>query len=172
MPFFDTVWLKERYYMKNIFFSGVVFLFAIFVIYCLTSFAMLAYESANNDLMLAEKNAEYIDRYYDADKRAAQLIGRIDEMLVQSRKESKNMEEYKKIISNRLSEEENKFILDGNNLSFNVMLNDTQRISVTMEILDKSEEKRFRITQYRLNREEIWDDENAEENNIKGMWKG
>ena len=158
--------------MKNIFFSGFVFLFAVFVIYCLTSFAVLAYESADNDLMLAEKNAEYIERYYDADKRAAQLIGRIDTILAQSREESKNMEEYKKIISNRLSEEENKFTLDGNDLSFNVMLNETQRISVTMEILDISEEKRFRITQYRLNREEIWDEEREEENNIRGMWKG
>ncbi|MBR1736069.1 MAG: hypothetical protein IJ736_03495, partial [Firmicutes bacterium] len=79
--------------MKNIFFSGFVFLFAVFVIYCLTSFAVLAYESADNDLMLAEKNAEYIERYYDADKRAAQLIGRIDTILAQSREESKNMEE-------------------------------------------------------------------------------
>jgi hypothetical protein len=50
---------------------GVVTLFVVLLILCLTVFSVLAFASANADLRLSEKNAEMVEAYYAADSLAA-----------------------------------------------------------------------------------------------------
>jgi hypothetical protein len=52
---------------------GVVTLFVVLLILCLTVFSVLAFASANADLRLSEKNSEMVEAYYAADN-AATLI--------------------------------------------------------------------------------------------------
>jgi hypothetical protein len=52
---------------------GVVTLFVVLLILCLTVFSVLAFASANADLRLSEKNSEMVESYYAADN-AATLI--------------------------------------------------------------------------------------------------
>jgi hypothetical protein len=49
---------------------GVVTLFVVLLILCLTVFAVLTFASANADLRLSEKNAEMVEAYYAADNTA------------------------------------------------------------------------------------------------------
>jgi hypothetical protein len=49
---------------------GVVTLFVVLLILCLTVFAVLTFASANADLRLSEKNAEMVEAYYIADNMA------------------------------------------------------------------------------------------------------
>jgi hypothetical protein len=50
---------------------GVVTLFVVLLILCLTVFAVLTFASANADLRLSQKNAEMVEAYYAADNTAA-----------------------------------------------------------------------------------------------------
>jgi hypothetical protein len=50
---------------------GVVTLFVVLLILCLTVFSVLAFASANADLRLSEKNSEMVEAYYAADNAAA-----------------------------------------------------------------------------------------------------
>jgi Na+-transporting methylmalonyl-CoA/oxaloacetate decarboxylase gamma subunit len=50
---------------------GVVTLFVVLLILCLTVFSVLAFASANADFRLSEKNSEMVKAYYAADNVAA-----------------------------------------------------------------------------------------------------
>jgi Na+-transporting methylmalonyl-CoA/oxaloacetate decarboxylase gamma subunit len=50
---------------------GVVTLFVVLLILCLTVFSVLAFASANADMRLSEKNSEMVKAYYAADNAAA-----------------------------------------------------------------------------------------------------
>jgi hypothetical protein len=52
---------------------GVVTLFVVLLILCLTVFSVLAFASANADLRLSEKNAEMVGAYYAADNLATMI---------------------------------------------------------------------------------------------------
>lgn len=52
---------------------GIITIFMILVILCLTTFAVLTLSSARADLRLSRVNAETVTAYYEADARAAGL---------------------------------------------------------------------------------------------------
>jgi hypothetical protein len=52
---------------------GVVTLFVVLLILCLTVFSVLTFASANADLRLSEKNSEMVKAYYAADNAAARI---------------------------------------------------------------------------------------------------
>jgi hypothetical protein len=52
---------------------GVVTLFVVLLILCLTVFSVLTFASANADLRLSEKNSEMVEAYYAADNAAARI---------------------------------------------------------------------------------------------------
>lgn len=53
---------------------GVISIFLIFAVLCLTVFATLAVSSARADLRLSQKNADYIKNYYAATARCAEFM--------------------------------------------------------------------------------------------------
>ncbi len=52
---------------------GIITIFMILVVLCLTTFAILTLSSARADLRLSQVNAETVTAYYEADARAARL---------------------------------------------------------------------------------------------------
>jgi hypothetical protein len=52
---------------------GVVTLFVVLLILCLTVFAVLTFASANADMRLSEKNSEMVEAYYAADNAATRI---------------------------------------------------------------------------------------------------
>jgi len=53
---------------------GIISIFLIFAVLCLTVFATLAVSSARADLRLSEKNADYVKKYYAATAECAQFV--------------------------------------------------------------------------------------------------
>jgi hypothetical protein len=56
---------------------GVVTLFVILLILCLTVFSVLTFASANADMRLSEKNSEMVKAYYAADNAAARISAEV-----------------------------------------------------------------------------------------------
>jgi hypothetical protein len=56
---------------------GVVTLFVVLLILCLTVFAVLTFASANADLRLSEKNVEMVETYYEADNAATRISAEV-----------------------------------------------------------------------------------------------
>jgi hypothetical protein len=52
---------------------GVVTLFVVLLILCLTVFSVLTFASANADMRLSAKNSEMVEAYYAADNTAARI---------------------------------------------------------------------------------------------------
>jgi len=53
---------------------GIISIFLIFAVLCLTVFATLAVSSARADLRLSEKNADYVKSYYAATAECAAFV--------------------------------------------------------------------------------------------------
>lgn len=53
---------------------GIISIFLIFAVLCLTVFATLAVSSARADLRLSEKNADYVQKYYAATAQCASFV--------------------------------------------------------------------------------------------------
>lgn len=66
-------------------------LILIFIVLCLATFGLLSLSSAKSDWNLAEKNANSVKNYYDADKKGEEFVKMVDEVLVQL--QSKGLEE-------------------------------------------------------------------------------
>jgi hypothetical protein len=56
---------------------GVVTLFVVLLILCLTVFAVLTFASANADLRLSQKNSEMVEAYYAADNTATRISAEV-----------------------------------------------------------------------------------------------
>jgi len=53
---------------------GIISIFLIFAVLCMTVFATLAVSSARADLRLSEKNADYVRKYYAATAQCASFV--------------------------------------------------------------------------------------------------
>ena len=56
---------------------GVVTLFVVLLILCLTVFAVLTFASANADMRLSAKNSEMVEAYYAADNAATRISAEV-----------------------------------------------------------------------------------------------
>lgn len=64
---------------------GVSSMLMIFVVLCLTTFAVLSYVTANADAQLTDKAVQAAQRYYEADNQAEQTIARLDAQVLRAR---------------------------------------------------------------------------------------
>ncbi|MBQ2092761.1 MAG: hypothetical protein II473_06230 [Clostridia bacterium] len=63
---------------------GSASIIMVFSVLCLTIFAVLTFITANHEYKLADKSAEYVKAYYDADTRAVITEGKIREIIADS----------------------------------------------------------------------------------------
>ncbi|MBQ6814914.1 MAG: hypothetical protein IJP13_05195 [Lachnospiraceae bacterium] len=86
--------------------TGVTSVLMIFVILCLTTFGVLSYTSAEAELHLTEKNADYVTEYYEASSLIVDNLAQLDEMLycIKNLLEFDSNEEYFKHLKDYLDE--------------------------------------------------------------------
>lgn len=63
---------------------GSASIIMVFSVLCLTIFAVLTFITANNEYKLANKSADYVKAYYDADTRAVITEGKIREIIAEN----------------------------------------------------------------------------------------
>ena len=61
--------------------TGITSLLMIFVILCLTTFGILSYTSANAEVALTKKNADYVEAYYNAYSKGSVVLADIDRII-------------------------------------------------------------------------------------------
>ncbi len=152
--------------------TGMTSVLMIFVVLCLTTFGVLSYSTANADLNMTNKNADYVAQYYQADSKAQEIISDIDIKLksLKDDDESEYMSSVKQYLE---SSTVTKFTVnasdDGMTAEFSVELNDEQSINVKILIHDKDFSKRYDITSYCLQQGDSWTNIGED---IPDLWDG
>ena len=82
---------------------GTSSLILIFIILCLTIFGLLSLSSAGSDWKLAQKNAQSIQGYYEADSKAVEFAAMVEGNLAECSQIS-DEEEYLKLVKEKLGE--------------------------------------------------------------------
>lgn len=59
-------------------------LLMVFLVLCLTTFAILSLSSAQSDYSFSKKFAEHKTEYYEASSRAEMILGEIDQLLAEN----------------------------------------------------------------------------------------
>lgn len=65
---------KERFHLN----IGAISILMIFVVLCLTTFAVLSFVTANADKKISTKNAKSVENYYKASARVESTLSQID----------------------------------------------------------------------------------------------
>lgn len=80
---------------------GTSSLILIFIILCLTVFGLLSLSSAGSDWKLAQKNAEAVRAYYEADGQAVEFAAMVEEALSRCSQAS-DEKEYRRLVKQEL----------------------------------------------------------------------
>lgn len=119
---------------------GTSSLILIFIILCLTIFGLLSLSSAGSDWNLAQKNAQSVQGYYEADSLAVEFTAMAEEYLAQCGQASSD-EEYKELVKEKLGEF---YQEDTNTIQTDVEMPYGQMLHVELEVC-REEEKGYRI---------------------------
>lgn len=103
--------------------SGTASILMIFVVLCITTFATLSFVQANAQVNLTRRNMTKLNEYYAADVQGLAIATKVDEMLAQG---GLDLAELK-----RLNET---CVLNGNELSYSVDLNERQYLSIVLDV--------------------------------------
>lgn len=80
---------------------GTSSLILIFIILCLTTFGLLSLSSAGSDWKLAQKNAESVKGYYEADSRGVEFVAMVEEALARC-SQAADDKEYLRLVQEEL----------------------------------------------------------------------
>lgn len=119
---------------------GTSSLILIFIILCLTVFGLLSLSSAGSDWRLAQKNAESVRGYYEADSQAVEFVAMVEEALSRS-SQAAGDEEYRQLVKEELGsfyQEETGVVRTDIKMLYGQMLR------IELEI-DRKEEAGYRI---------------------------
>lgn len=114
---------------------GTSSLILIFIILCLTIFGLLSLSSAGSDWKLAEKNAESIRGYYEADSLAVEFTAMVEEALAQCARAASD-EEYETLVREKLGEF---YREDTNTVQTDVEMPYGQMLHVELEVCREAE---------------------------------
>ncbi len=120
---------------------GTSSLILIFIILCLTIFGLLSLSSAGSDWKLAQKNAQSIQGYYEADGLAVEFTAMVEEHLALCRQVASSDGEYAELIKQRLGEY---YKEDTGTIETDVEMPYGQMLHVELEVC-REEEKGYRI---------------------------
>lgn len=122
---------------------GLSSLLVIFLVLCLTTFALLSLSGAKSDYSQSRKLAEHRSDYYAAASEAEKIIADIDEELAASSG---------KYTGNAAKYNGNAIKYNGDNeISFSVPMNDRQSLDVTLRLTDTSSaDSYYEITKWQI----------------------
>ena len=115
---------------------GLSSLLIVFLILCLTTFALLALSTAKSDDTLSKKLADHRTDYYAASSQAEEILAQIDAILEQKQNQSLAGTDFSNIDNTSISinTEENLDVL-----SYSVPMKNDRILSVKLQITDPEE---------------------------------
>lgn len=140
--------------------AGLTSLFMVFVILCLTAFAVLSFSAVKSDWKLTNKHMQSIQSYYAADAKAQLILSEFDAKILRLHNETPSITE------EELAKKLNGTVIDGITLSiaegadkssitFSVPAGAIQEIQVTL--LPQKGENRYQVIKYKLAASQEWD---------------
>lgn len=119
---------------------GLSSLLIVFLILCLTTFALLALSTAKSDDTLSKKLADHRTDYYAASSQAEEILAQIDAILEQKQNQSLAGTDFSNIDNTSISinTEENLDVL-----SYSVPMKNGQLLSVKLQITGPEESEHY-----------------------------
>lgn len=134
-------------------------LLMVFLVLCLTTFAILSLSSAQSDYSFSKKFAEHKNEYYEASSRAEMILGEIDQLLAENSDQVTARLDGKEIDNIPLSCTG----ADGETvISYQVPSGEKQALNVTLLVTNDSEhENYYKIQAWQLISTEEWNGDNS-----------
>ena len=119
---------------------GLSSLLIVFLILCLTTFALLALSTAKSDDTLSKKLADHRTDYYTASSQAEEILAQIDAILEQKQSQNLTGADFSNIDNTSISinTEENLDVL-----SYSVPMKNDRILSVKLQITDLEESEHY-----------------------------
>ncbi|MBE5939088.1 MAG: hypothetical protein E7266_01710 [Lachnospiraceae bacterium] len=158
--------------------TGVTSILMIFVVLCLTTFGVLAYETAVNDVKLADKQEKGIVDMYNSEFIAENTIMKIDDAIYKVKKESLasgDNDAYMTNIKNAIENlpktygEQVKISVNGGIINIIVEIDNVRSYDINLRILELTEDKRYEMEKYAIINTSDWDGEEFEDFNEIGF---
>lgn len=127
---------------------GLSSLLIVFLILCLTTFALLALSTAKSDDTLSKKLADHRTDYYTASSQAEEILAQIDAILEQKQSQNLTGADFSNIDNTSISinTKENLDVL-----SYSVPMKNGQLLSVKLQITDpKESEHYYKILEWKV----------------------
>lgn len=142
---------------------GTSSLILIFIILCLTIFGLLSLSSAGSDWNLAQKNAQSIKGYYEADGQAVEFAAMVEAELWECALASSSEEAYRHLIKDRLGDYYNEA---SNTIETDVDMLYGQKLHIALEI-SQEEDRGYRIQAWN-----VYQSEDYEIDRSMPVWSG
>lgn len=114
---------------------GAASIVLVLTIVCLSVFSVLTLSSANGDYTLSKKSLEHMTRYYEAENKADEMAGRIDQILWKQYRRSANKKDYLKKAETSLSTINGiSYHKNDNTIEFKQKIAKNQQISICLKI--------------------------------------
>lgn len=146
---------------------GTSSLILIFIILCLTIFGLLSLSSAGSDWNLAQKNAQSIKGYYEADSQAVEFTAMVEAELLECALSSSSEEVYQHMVKERMEEKLGGCYDETSNTVWkDVDMLYGQKLHVELEITSE-EERGYRILAWN-----VYQSEDYEIDRSMPVWSG
>lgn len=142
---------------------GTSSLILIFIILCLTIFGLLSLSSAGSDWKLAQKNAQSIKGYYEADSQAVEFAAMVEKELLECALAASTEEAYWHMIKDRLGDYYNEA---ANTIQTDMDMLYGQKLHVELEI-NREEAAGYRILAWN-----VYQSEDYEIDRSMPVWSG
>lgn len=119
---------------------GTSSLILIFIILCLTIFGLLSLSSAGSDWKLAEKNAQSVKGYYEADGLAVEFVAMVEDTLRQCL-EASGGQDYQQMVKEKLGDY---YQEETNTVQTEIQMLYGQMLHIELE-LSREEDRGYRI---------------------------
>jgi len=138
----------------------------IFVLLCLTTFAVLSLVSALADKSLTDRSAQAMTEYYAADGEAEEILGKIDAALHSSRQNGEDA--FYSGAGPLLSGIDPSVRVDGRQVHYAVPLNDSQELRVSLEITFSPSSRLYELNEWKVVNTADWQPEDE----LLNLWTG
>lgn len=118
---------------------GAISIIMIFVLLCLTVFAVLTLQTAQADARLSQKAAEHNTRFYQTDAQAEELLAELDAALRECYAEATDWEDYLRAVLFSFANLFPDLTLEGDRLSFSLPMGEGQSLEALLLLLDPVE---------------------------------
>lgn len=134
---------KENGYRANI---GTPSLILIFMILCLVTFGMLSLTTAKGEWNLAQRNAQYVEEFYQADGEGEVFYQMVLGAVKRAESNSQDLESFRSALSNELG---GYYDTETSVVSTQIPMKRSQALSIKL-ILNLEKENKISISQWKV----------------------